>query len=530
MSSASLDASLDWLASKVSVEYLTLGLRGIEKECLRVAPDGRLAQTPHPASWGSPLTHPYLTTDYSEALVEFVTPPLPGISSTLEFLDELHAFVARRLDDESLWPASMPCIIDDDAAIPIARYGSSNEGRLRTIYRSGLGYRYGRSMQAIAGIHVNFSLHPSFWPIYQEYLASRLEPKDFRSDQLMGLIRNYRRISWLITYLFGASPAFCKSFRPDGHPRLQSLSDDTWFAPDSTSLRMSDMGYRNRTQSRLSIPVNSLREYLAELRRALTTREPRYDSIGVMVDGEYRQLNANLLQLENEYYSAIRPKPAEKSPRLIVALAETGIEYVEARTLDLNPFAVSGITAGQARLVELLLIECLLMPCPPISESEQEEIDRRELTVAWEGRRPGLEIERNGAGITLSAWALEILDDLDGLALFMDQGRGGDYGAAVADARQAVLDPGQTVSARVLAELRDCDGSFFSWAFDLAGRQKRYFQDFGLSEARFEALSEVARQSVAAAAECEARDQLPLDDFLANFLEVGSVSTADEPL
>jgi glutamate--cysteine ligase len=520
MSAGSFDASLDWLAAAANRRLVTRGLRGYEKECLRVRRDGHLSEAPHSVRFGSALTHPWLTTDYSEALLEFVTPPLADSETALAFLADLHAFVVRNSGDEYLWPASMPCIMQADQSVPIAQYGSSNEGRLRSIYRSGLGYRYGRSMQAIAGTHFNFSLPAEFWPAYREQLGAKLDARAFQSECLLGLVRNYRRVGWLVTYLYGASPAFCKSFRPAGHPRLQSLDQDTWYAPESTSLRMSDMGYRNSTQARLSISVNSLDGYLDELAAALTTRDPRYEAIGVVVDGEYRQLNANILQLENEYYSSIRPKPASKTPRLIAALRTHGVEYVEIRTLDLNPFEPLGVSLEQSRFIEVLLLYCLLDESPPITPAEQDEIDQRELRVAWEGRKRGLSLPRDGAEILLADFARELVDSLARLAPLFDGADGG-YSRAVAAAQEAVRDPGMTFSARVLDELRAEGQSFFHWAFEIAARHRAHFLRYEFAPGRREELEALAAGSLRDAAAMEMAAEPPFEQFLQAFLASG---------
>jgi len=520
MSRDAFDAGLGWLASAEIRQCLRTSLRGLEKECLRVGPDGRLSAAMHSPQFGSALTHPWITTDYSEALLEFVTPPAASNGEVLDFLADLHAFVVRHCGDERLWPASMPCIVGADESVPIAQYGPSNEGRLRTIYRSGLGLRYGRAMQAIAGTHFNYSLPAAFWPEFAAHRESAVAGNDFKSDALLGLVRNFRRVGWLLVYLYGASPAFCKSFRRQGHPRLESLNADTWYAPYSTSLRMSDMGYRNSTQARLSISVNSLDEYLDELETALTTKDPRYQAIGVVVDGEYRQLNANILQLENEYYSSIRPKPASKSPRLIAALRQHGIEYVEIRTLDLNPFASVGVSRGQMQLVELLLLYCLLTESPPIAPAEQEEIDQRELAVAWRGRERGLMLPRDGGTVALAAWAGEIVDALAALASVLDHDSD-DYATAVEAAREAARDPGATLSARVLDGLGGGQRSFFDWAFEIADEQRRQFLAHRFAPGRLEALEAEAATSLAEARALEADDSVPFDRYLAEFLRRG---------
>lgn len=164
--------------------------RGIEKESLRVRPDGTLATTPHPAPLGSALTHPLVTTDFSESQLELITGVQTNAEACIEELTQIHQAVYRAIGDELLWSASMPCRLPDEASIPIGLYGTSNVGRAKSVYRTGLSHRYGKRMQMISGIHYNFSM-----------------PDKRTNDDYFGLIRNFRRNSWLITYLFGASPA-----------------------------------------------------------------------------------------------------------------------------------------------------------------------------------------------------------------------------------------------------------------------------------------------------------------------------------
>ncbi|HEX5421791.1 MAG TPA: glutamate--cysteine ligase, partial [Gammaproteobacteria bacterium] len=322
------EARLSWLGEPGNARLIRSGLRGLEKESLRADSAGRLSLRPHPPALGSALTHPYITTDYSEALLELVTPPVRSTADTVTCLGDLHSFVHRCLDGELLWPASMPCLLGASDDIPIAEYGSSNLGRMKNVYRRGLGHRYGRAMQAIAGIHFNYSPPAELWSAMREHEGALVSEADFRSRELLALARNYRRCAWLVIYLFGASPALDKSFRPEGHEMLEALDGRTWYSPFATSLRMSDLGYRNKTQARLNISLNSPEEYIDGLRAAVTSAEPRYEAIGISVDGEYRQLNANILQIENEYYSSIRPKPGKgNKSRPTVALRHDGVEY-----------------------------------------------------------------------------------------------------------------------------------------------------------------------------------------------------------
>ena len=508
---------MKWLRDGGRAKLIRHGLRGVEKESLRVSPDGTLSRRPHPRALGATLTHPFITTDYSEALPELVTPPHRTQWETLQFLCDVHAFIARRLDGELLWPASMPCELPPDDEIPIASYGPSNVGRMKTVYRRGLGHRYGRAMQAIAGVHFNYSLPLDFWPQYQSF-SGRVEPlRDFRSAELMGLVRNYRRCAWLVTYLNGASPALCRSFRPDGHELLVELDSQTWHAPYATSLRMSDLGYRNKTQGRLSIRANSLAEYLAGVRSAVTTLEPRYEAIGVVVDGEYRQLNANILQIENEYYSTIRPKPSKAvKTRPLVALAEGGVDYVEVRTLDLSSADPVGMNQNELRFIEALLIYCLFAESPPISQAEQAEIDARDLMVAREGRRPDLELVDAGRERPLRERGLELTAGIREVAELLDADAEG-YVAAVDAAAEALRDPERTPSARLLAALRSEQASFFEYTLSLARTHAAYFRDFALGAAREEALAETARRSLDDAEALAGRDPRPFADYLRDY-------------
>ncbi|HZW59152.1 MAG TPA: glutamate--cysteine ligase, partial [Woeseiaceae bacterium] len=399
------------------------GLKGIEKESLRVDANGGLSTRPHPRTLGSPLTNRYITTDFSEALLEFVTPALPSTWEVLRFLCDLHQFSYERMDGELLWVTSMPCRIPPDGEIPLARYGSSNVGRMKTVYRNGLGFRYGRTMQTIAGIHFNYSLPSSFWPLYREIEQFTGGHDAFKSAAYLDLVRNFRRFGWLILYLFGASPAVCKSFSTGPAANLPSFDEHTLYEPFATSLRMSDLGYSNKTQAGLNISVNSLDDYISDLSRAITTPDAAYERIGVKVDGEYRQLSSSQLQIENEYYSSIRPKRVAMSgERPTAALKRGGIEYVEIRSLDLNAFDPVGINQHAMRFVEAFLVYCMLMDSPKLDDKGWQEATANHGAAAKRGRDPELMLQRNGKPVRLRDWAREIVDDVRIVAELIDQG------------------------------------------------------------------------------------------------------------
>jgi glutamate--cysteine ligase len=306
------------LSTQEALPLLAKIQRGIEKEGLRVTAQAKVVQAKHPQVLGSALTHPSITTDYSEALLEFITPVSTTITDSINYLSNLHIYTARNNAAEYIWPASMPCRLEGEESIPIAQYGHSNIGRMKHVYRQGLALRYGKTMQSIAGIHYNFSMPDDFWPLLQQLSAEQGDLRDFKSERYFGLIRNFQRHSWLLTYLFGASPVLDSSFfnspfmkNPQGI--LEPQGKNTLGLPYATSLRMSDLGYQSKAQASLDINYNNLEEYLDNLQAAMQTPYEDYEKLGVNVDDEYHQLNSNILQIENEYYSGIRPKRQQQA-------------------------------------------------------------------------------------------------------------------------------------------------------------------------------------------------------------------------
>jgi len=511
---------IERLAAQGSADILSGGLKGIEKESLRVLSDGRLADSPHPEALGSAMTNEFITTDFSEALLEFVTPAYASTWETLRVLCEIHQFSYERLGEELLWVTSMPCLMLKDTDIPLAQYGSSNVGRMKTVYRNGLGLRYGREMQTIAGVHFNYSLPASFWPQYQESEKSALSPDDFRSEAYMGLARNFRRTGWLVLYLFGASPALCKSFLGETESDLQSFNENTYYEPFATSLRMSDLGYSNKTQAKLDISLNSVNEYIDDLSSAICTLEPDYERIGVKVEGLYRQLNANQLQIENEYYSPVRPKRVARSgERPTAALRRGGVEYVEIRSMDLNVFDPVGVNQNAMRFTEAFLIYCLLHDSLPFDEPSRLEASRNHSLTAKKGRDPDFRLMRAGKEVALRDWAREIVEDVRAIAEVIDRGEGSDTYVQAVDAQSALIEqPEDTPSARILEEMRLDGTGFFHFAMKCALGHKEYFSDLiHLTEDRLRLYENEAVESLERQRQIEAADEVSFDEYLEQY-------------
>ena len=503
------DSGLVCALQTLTAEHLAGMRRGLEKESLRVRPDGALALTPHPAALGSPLTHPHITTDFSESQLELVTGVHAGVNTCLDELTLIHQAVYRELaalGDEMLWVSSMPCRLPTDETIPIGMYGTSNIGRAKSVYRMGLGHRYGRRMQTISGIHYNWSL------------------PGLSSEQYFGLIRNFRRHAFLLLYLFGASPVVCGCFVEGRSHGLQPLGAGAMYLPHATSLRMGRLGYQSDAQASLAVSYNSLDGYAASLHEALTIPYPPYEAIGIRnPGGDYNQLSTALLQIENEFYGTIRPKRTVRTgERPLHALRERGVEYVEVRLMDIDPFVPVGITAPTMRLLDVFLLHCLLSDSPPDTPEEIAELKQNQHLTAERGREPGLLLQRQGQAVALTQWGDEVLAACEPLAAALDATHGcTDYSAALREARALMQAPERTPSARVLDTMvREHASSFESFAFHQSELARDTLLDLPWTaeqQARYLAMSE---ESIAAQKAIEAADTLPFEAWREQYMAV----------
>ena len=503
------------------------GLRGIERETLRVDRRGHLARTPHPVKLGSALTHPLITTDYAEALLEFITPAEHDISLALNRLDAIHRFAHARLgqqdQDEILWSVSMPGELPPEEEIEIAWYGSSNIGMLKHVYRRGLALRYGKAMQCISGIHYNYSLPEKLWQLVaaSEGIVEerRNALRDFQSESYIATIRNFRRYSWLLMYLFGATPALTTSFLRGREHQLETLSDDTLYLPYATSLRMSDLGYQNDAQAGLRPHENSLESYVTSLMCAVHTPYEPYQAVGTKKDGEWVQLSTNVLQIENEYYSTIRPKRVIRTgERPVQALCNRGVQYIEVRCLDVDPFEPVGISLETGRFLDAFLLYCALEESPLISAHDSQIHARNFARTVKEGRRPDLTLTRDGGEVSLKEWALELIERIRPLAQLLDveHNEGNVHESALGLQKAKIDNPALTPSARVLEEIRAL-GSASAFGLRQSELHAATFRESPLMPAEEAQFEEMAATSLAEQATIERTDTGSFDDFVAAY-------------
>lgn len=491
---------------------------GVERECLRINNDGGLATDGHPQALGSALTHNLVTTDFSESLLEFITPPQNNYKDTLEQLTDIHKFTHQAIGDQLLWPSSMPCFLDASSDIPIARYGTSNVAKMKEVYRQGLHNRYGSMMQVIAGVHFNFSLPESFWQLWCEH---KQQPWNIanQSDHYFSMVRNFRRFAWVIPYLYGASPAICGSFI--AHRKLthnfEKVGKGTLYLPYATSLRMSDLGYTSSAQSSLSICYNSLENYVDTLRAAISQPAPQYQHLGSSDQDGWDQLNDNILQIENELYSPIRPKQVAKSMEMPTnALQQRGVSYLEVRSLDVDPYSPIGIDAQQFHFIDVFLLYCLLLPSPKFEQSCRDAIQDNVNRVVLRGREPGLELNKFGTSVSMSEWGLELIDDMVLVANLLDKANNTQrYTKALQLEREKFVNTELTPSGKWLSTLLEHNVDNGMVCLELAKQYKKLAEND-----RYTHFSEVdflreASQSVQQQHQIEQSDTQQFSDFIA---------------
>jgi glutamate--cysteine ligase len=492
--------------------------------------------TAHPPGLGSSLTNPAITTDYSEAMIEIISPPCHSVKKCLDCLDELHTFIYKKLEnDELLWTSSMPCIINKDSTIPPASFGTSNEGKLKELYRKGLKNRYGSVMQSIAGIHFNFSFSDGLWNWLFKTRPSLFNTpdrtpdpanvKDFRTSGYLHIIRNFLRTGWILTLLFGATPAMCTTYLGKNADKIPRLNKHTSYLPFATSLRSSHLGYQSSAQKDLFIATDSLSNYCRDLVNATITPWSRFSAIPKTEP--LNQISDSILQIENEYYSPIRPKQSsEKTPRATSGLLKHGIEYIEVRSLDVNPFEPVGITCEQILFTEALLLNCLLNPSPPITPDESQRLKENVEIIATNGRDPEEKIQSTNSNLLIKDEALKLADEIIESASMMDRffpkEEGNEvssptYCSVARSEKTKIMDYELLPSSKILSAITRSKLEFFHLGMNLSTKTALYFKNLPLSKTKEAELIKTALDSTAEQKKLESENTIPFNDFLKEY-------------
>ena len=380
--------------SKLSLDEMLSGSFGIEWESLRARGDGELALTPHPELFGDKLKNPLVTTDFSESQIEIITPTFNTIDETFDTFSLIADLVNASLPyDEYLWFQSIPCILPYGDQIPIAQY--SGEGKSSQRYREDLAKKYGLKKQMISGIHFNFSFSDEFLKKIYELEESPLTFKEFKNNVYLKIARNYLRYCWLIIYLTGCSIGSHNTFSKDCI-RLMDAEDDygSFYSTKGPSFRNSSCGYKN-----------------------LKVLLPSYESVDAFVNDINSFIENGDLSEAKELYTQIRLKP--KNPQdLLNSLKNDGIEYIEVRTLDVNPFYQCGLIKQDMKFLHLFLIYMFIKDETDYADWQREAKINEENT-AEKAYVDSMRLLRDGKEVTLKSWASEIINEMYGMCEVM---------------------------------------------------------------------------------------------------------------
>jgi len=427
-------------------------LRGIERESLRVTQEGKISQNSHPRNLGSPLTSEDITTDFAEALVELVTPAFESAEELFAHLSLLHKFLYSEMEEEILWNFSMPCAFQSEQEIKIAEYGNTNSGMLKHIYRKGLRLRYGSIMQCVSGIHFNFSLSEDSWNT-----LAKSPNQSFINQKYLGAIRNIKRNFWFLLERLGASPIAHESYLLNREHSLSKHGNNDLFLPFATSLRMSDVGYQSSMQNALKINYNNLDEFIDAIVKGINTPVKDFEEIGLVDEqGVPQQISTGILQIENELYDTVRPKRSGPSgSRPATLLKNEGIEYLELRGIDINPFAPEGIDENQIKLLDIFIMHSLISESPQVSDKEIEEIRANQKIMVENGRSANIQLQQNGVSIPLKELKKIFHDELEQVATAMDE-----YSQGYSNALSAEMSKNLLPSEKIMNEMNSQNLSF----------------------------------------------------------------------
>ena len=378
-------------------EQLLEGLFGIEWEGLRTLKNGHLSLKPHPTVFGNKLDNPYITTDFSESQFEIITPAFDSVEKAFQFFSFISDLVNVSLgEDEFMWFQSLPCILPEPDKIPIAKFSSDRDLAKRfSDYRKGLAKKYGLQKQLISGIHFNFSFKDEMvQELYKHIIEDTfidISYRDFKDKLYLKIARNYIRHSWLVIYLTGCSVAAHRTFT-DECTNLMQYSDNkgSFYTESGPSLRNSSCGYKN-----------------------LDPLRPSYNNVAEFTSDVQGYIDEGKLSEAKELYTQIRLKPKNPS-KMLESLNEDGIQYIEIRSLDINPFYKCGLIQKDMDFLHLFLIYMLVMDESDYGDWQNEAILNEE-KVAQYGYLPDLKLLKDGKEISFQDWGLKIFEDMENL-------------------------------------------------------------------------------------------------------------------
>lgn len=369
-------------------KHLLCGDFGLEREGLRVDSNGVLSFEKHPEIFGDKISNPYITTDFSESQIELITPAFNSCEETYNFLSNLYNIVVLDIkEDEYIWSQSMPCIIPSDKEIPIATYNEDSQaGYEARSYRELLMKKYGGKKQLISGIHYNFSFNEEMIKRLYENSNEEIEFKQFKDDVYLKMARNYLRYRWLILYLLGGTGVIHESYTKECVRQLEEVADGAFSNEGAVSYRNSECGYKNKVDL-----------------------YPDYSSAAGYVKSINEYIENGIIESHKELYSSVRLK-AKDNNNLLESIEMDGINYLEYRSIDINPFDKCGVSLDDLKFLQVFNI-FLLLKEEQNYEKWQEEADENQNLIARYGHE-NIDLKLNGEAIKREAWSLDILEEI----------------------------------------------------------------------------------------------------------------------
>jgi glutamate--cysteine ligase len=388
---------------------LLMGNYGIEREGLRVNDNGELSEKEHPSVFGDKVKNSYITTDFAESQVEVITPPFKNPKDTYNFANTLYDIVAMEIGEEYIWPQSMPGVVPADNKIKIAEYGENARGKEARIYREKLIEKYGGKRQIICGIHYNFSFNDDFINklysskafnelfINSNIKNEELDYKEFKNNIYLKITRNYLRYRWLIIYLLGASGVVDKSYVSNCLKASKKITEDGFSNEGALSYRNSECGYKNKVEL-----------------------YPNYDSIHKYTESLKKFIEDKLIDSHKELYSSIRLKPADVG-NFIDSLKKDGIQYLEYRSIDINPFEKGGISSEDLYFLQIFNLFLLIQEESDYDKWQEEGVENQNIISRY--GQSQVMLKKDGKAISKEQWGLEILNNIKAINNELKLGR-----------------------------------------------------------------------------------------------------------
>ena len=399
------------------------GSFGFEKESQRVHADGSVVTTPHPKSFGSRSYHPYIQTDFAESQLELITPPNKKVEDSLRWLSAIHEVVLRSLpDDEYIFPLSMPAGLPPAEKIKVAQLDDPAD----VAYREHLVKSYGTYKQMVSGIHYNFQLDADLIQTLFKAQSEYQSAVEFQNDLYLKMAKNFLRYQWILLYLLSATPIVDKNYFKGG---ISPLTPNQYVR----SLRSSQYGYVNAPEIIVS-----------------------YDSVEKYVETLEHWVTEGKLIAEKEFYSNVRLRGAKKAREFL----DNGIQYLEFRLFDLNPFEPYGINLEDAKFIHHFIL--LMIWMDETADQQAVELGKSRLAeVAWEDPRSQTAYRAEGETI------------LNQLLIMLEQiGAEAEIARIVKDKLAQFIEPEQTLCGRLVNAIEQA-GGYQRLGAELAIRNKQ---------------------------------------------------------